>query len=103
MGLTLTALIEAAMGSVEPAYAAEVSGILSTAQQVGNALSVALVGMVFFGTVGSGYAHAMTCSLVYLAGTTIGVALLGVRLARGMGRPTDTEDDADEGLVMVGG
>jgi len=103
MGLALTALIEAAMGSVEPAYAAEVSGILSTAQQVGNALGVALVGMVFFGTVGGGYAHAMTCSLVYLAGTTIGVALLGVRLARGMGRPTDTEDDADEGLVMVGG
>jgi EmrB/QacA subfamily drug resistance transporter len=80
MGIALTALIDAAMGDVEPAYAGAVSGVLSTAQQVGNALGVAVVGMVFFGAVGGGYAHALEWSLVVLVGTTAGVALLGVLL-----------------------
>ena len=83
MGIALTALIDAAMGDVEPAYAGAVSGVLSTAQQVGNALGVAVVGMVFFGAVDGGYAHALEWSLVVLAGTTAGVALLGTLLRPG--------------------
>jgi EmrB/QacA subfamily drug resistance transporter len=98
MGIALTALIDAAMGNVEPAYAGAVSGVLSTAQQVGNALGVAVVGMVFFGAVDGGYAHALEWSLVVLAGTTAAVALLGLAL----GRRTDAGADAEEGLVMVG-
>jgi EmrB/QacA subfamily drug resistance transporter len=82
MGIALTALIDAAMGTVDPAYAGAVSGVLSTAQQVGNALGVAVVGMVFFGAVDGGYAHALEVSLVVLAGTTTGVALLGTLLKR---------------------
>ena len=80
MGIALTGLIDAAMGDVEPAYAGAVSGVLSTAQQVGNALGVAVVGMVFFGAVGGGYDHALEWSLVVLAATTAGVALLGTLL-----------------------
>ncbi len=98
MGIALTALIDAAMGDVEPAYAGAVSGVLSTAQQVGNALGVAVVGMVFFGAVDGGYAHALEWSLVVLTATTSAVALLGLAL----GRRTDADTDADEGLVMVG-
>ena len=103
MGITLTALIDAAMGDVEPAYAGAVSGVLSTAQQVGNALGVAVVGMVFFGAVDGGYAHALALSLVVLTGVTAGVAALGVLLGRATAKPADTDDDADERLVMVGG
>jgi EmrB/QacA subfamily drug resistance transporter len=80
MGIVLTALIDAAMGGVEPAYAGTVSGVLSTAQQLGNALGVALIGMVFFGAVSGGYDHALSWSLVALIGTTTGVALLGTLL-----------------------
>ena len=98
MGVALTALIDAAMGTVEPAYAGAVSGVLSTAQQIGNALGVAVVGMVFFGAVSGGYAHALGWSLVVLTGTTAAVAVLGLAL----GRRTDADTDADEGLVMVG-
>jgi EmrB/QacA subfamily drug resistance transporter len=98
MGIALTALIDAAMGDVEPAYAAAVSGVLSTAQQVGNALGVAVVGMVFFGAVSGGYAHALEWSLVVLIGTTAAVAVLGLAL----GRRVDAHADAEEGLVMVG-
>ena len=41
---------------------------------------VAVVGMVFFGAVGGGYDHALEWSLVVLAATTAGVALLGTLL-----------------------
>ena len=80
MGITLTALIDGAMSEVDPASAGEVSGVLSTVQQVGNALGVALVGMVFFGALSGGYAHALEWSLVVLVGSTGAVALLGTRL-----------------------
>jgi EmrB/QacA subfamily drug resistance transporter len=80
MGIALTALIDAAMGGVEPAHAGAVSGVLSTAQQVGNALGVALVGLVFFGAVPHGYGHALAESLVLLTGTTAAVALLATLL-----------------------
>jgi EmrB/QacA subfamily drug resistance transporter len=80
MGITLTALIDAAMSGVDPASAGAVSGVLSTVQQVGNALGVALVGMVFFGALSGGYAHALEWSLVVLVGSTGAVALLGTRL-----------------------
>jgi EmrB/QacA subfamily drug resistance transporter len=80
MGITLTALIDGAMSGVDPASAGAVSGVLSTVQQVGNALGVALVGMVFFGALSGGYAHALEWSLVILIGSTGAVALLGTRL-----------------------
>jgi predicted MFS family arabinose efflux permease len=104
MGVVLTALIDAAMGTVEPAYAAAVSGVLSTAQQVGNALGVAVVGMVFFGAVHSGYARALELSLLVLAGTTTAVAVLGVALGRRDSDPgADSETGAQETLAIVGG
>ncbi len=88
MGIALTGLIDAAMGDVEPTYAGAVSGVLSTAQQVGNALGVAVVGMVFFGAVGGGYDHALEWSLVVLAATTAAVALLGTLLRPRTGAET---------------
>jgi MFS family permease len=80
MGIALTGLIDAAMSNVEPRLAGTVSGVLSTAQQLGNALGVALVGMIFFGAVSGGYAHALTWSLLALIGSTAGVALLSISL-----------------------
>jgi hypothetical protein len=96
MGIALTALIDAAMGGVEPAYAGAVSGVMSTAQQVGNALGVAVVGMVFFGAVDGGYAHALEWSLVVLAGTTTAVALLGTLL-----NPRPVSDDDQEVVAAL--
>ena len=68
------------MSEVDPASAGEVSGVLSTVQQVGNAVGVAVVGMVFFGALHGGYAHAMEWSLVVLATTTATVAAAGALL-----------------------
>ena len=87
MGITLTGLIDAAMGDVEPAAAGAVSGMLSTVQQVGNALGVALIGMVFFGALSGGYAHALEWSLVALVASTGAVAVLSTRLHMRTRRP----------------
>jgi hypothetical protein len=89
------------MGGVEPAYAGTVSGVLSTAQQLGNALGVALIGMVFFGALSDGYDHALSWSLVALIGTTTGVALLGTLLhPRRVAAPTT--DDQPAPAVVAG-
>jgi len=99
MGIALTGLIDAAMGGVEPAHAGTVSGVMSTAQQLGNALGVALVGMVFFGAVSGGYDHALTWSLVVLIGTTAGVALLATLLHPRRTTGSTSEDEAAPALV----
>jgi predicted MFS family arabinose efflux permease len=95
MGIALTGLIDAAMGNVDPAHAGAVSGVLSTAQQIGNALGVAVVGMVFFGAADVGYAHALELSLLVLTGTTTAVALLATRLHRGTTSTPPSESEAD--------
>lgn len=82
MGVVLSALIGTVMGSVEPQHAGTVSGTSSTVQQVGNALGVALVGIVFFGRLGDGMVDAFGASLVYLTATTLAVALAATFLPR---------------------
>jgi MFS family permease len=71
MGLCITPLTTIVLASVDPQRAGAVSGALSTMQQVGNSLGVAVTGVIFFGTVDNGIAHAFELSLAEL------VALLG--------------------------
>jgi MFS family permease len=105
MGVALTSLIGAAMTGVEPATVGAVSGVLSTVQQVGNTLGVAVVGMVFFGGVTAGYDVAMAHSLLVLAGTTTAVALLATRLrpAVSSGRGPEVASSARPARPVGGG
>ncbi|MDF1603794.1 MFS transporter [Nocardioides sp. YIM 152315] len=75
MGVALSALIGTVLGAVDPRDAGTVSGTASTVQQVGNALGVALVGIIFFGRVEEGIVEAFAASLVYLTATTVVVAV----------------------------
>jgi len=75
MGVALSGLVGAVMGSVRPHQAGTVSGTSSTLQQVANAVGVALVGIIFFGRVDRGMADAFEASLVYLLATTVAVAV----------------------------
>ena len=54
MGLSVPPLINLVLRSVATDDAGSASGTVVTAQQVGNALGVALVGAVFFGRLGGG-------------------------------------------------
>ncbi|MEU9839789.1 MFS transporter [Actinomadura sp. NPDC048032] len=52
MGFVLAPLSALVLAGVTDRHAASAAGVLSTAQQVGNALGVALVGIVFYGALG---------------------------------------------------
>src|SRR6185369_5063472 len=80
MGLCITALTGIVLGSVDPRTAGAVSALLSTVQQVGNAIGVAVIGVVFFGAVGSGVGPAFGLSLEVLAGCPVALGALSLLL-----------------------
>ena len=75
MGVTLSGLVGAVMGSVSPQHAGTVSGTSSTLQQAANAIGVALVATIFFSRLRNGMVPAFEASLLYLIATTAAVAL----------------------------
>jgi EmrB/QacA subfamily drug resistance transporter len=54
MGLVFGALFAAVLNNVEPAHAGSASGIMNALQQVGGAIGIALIGVIFFGQISSG-------------------------------------------------
>jgi EmrB/QacA subfamily drug resistance transporter len=67
MGLVITPLTSTVLGSMRPENAGAAAGALSTMQQVGNALGVAVTGVIFFGALDGGFGHAFEVSLIQLA------------------------------------
>lgn len=53
LGLLVAPLINVILASISTAIAGSASGVLSTVQQVGGAMGVAIVGVIFFGLLGS--------------------------------------------------
>ena len=94
MGVCLSSLVASVMAGVGPLHAAAVSGSLSTVQQLGNALGVALIGLVFFGATDHGVDRAFAHSLLWLVGGTVALAGVTARL----GRSASARRDAPEGV-----
>ncbi len=80
-GLWITPLTATVLSFAEPQQAGMVSGTLSTMQQVGNSLGVAITGVVFFNTLHNGYNRAFGYALAELAAALIIAACL-TRLLR---------------------
>jgi EmrB/QacA subfamily drug resistance transporter len=76
MGLCITPLTTTVLASVRPHSAGNVAGVLSTMQQVGNSIGVAITGVIFFGAVRHGYADAMELSVAELGALLLGTAVL---------------------------
>ena len=76
MGLLLVPLTTTILSGVDTEHAGGASGAVTTAQNVGGALGVAITGVIFFGALHGGYAHALELSLVELAALLLGVAAL---------------------------
>jgi EmrB/QacA subfamily drug resistance transporter len=76
MGLCITPLVSIVLAAVDPRHAGAASGTLSTMQQLGNSLGVAVTGLVFFGELQAGYATAFELSVAQLGGLLIAVAAL---------------------------
>ncbi len=82
MGLCITPLTTTILATVNPVNTGAVTGALSTMQQVGNSIGVAVTGVIFFGGVGRGYGHALDVSVLELGVLLLGVAALSRFLPR---------------------
>ncbi len=74
MGLGITPLTSLVMAAAPPEHVGATSGVLATMQNVGNAIGVAVVGVLFYGAVSHGFAGAFELSVVALAVALAGVA-----------------------------
>jgi predicted MFS family arabinose efflux permease len=82
MGLCFTALNLLAVEQFDDERAGSASGLLATVQELGNALGVAITGVIFFGALSAGHADAFTLSVIQLAAVGLGVAALTRLLPR---------------------
>jgi MFS family permease len=87
MGLGITPLASIVLANTPPEHAGAGSGALATAQNVGNAIGVAVIGVVFFGAIGHGVAGAFQLSTGVLAALLLAVAALSLRLPRPHAEP----------------
>jgi EmrB/QacA subfamily drug resistance transporter len=74
MGLGITPLTSLVMAAAPPEHVGATSGVLATMQNVGNAIGVAVVGVLFYGAVSHGFAGAFQLSVAALAVALAGVA-----------------------------
>jgi hypothetical protein len=75
------------LAHADPERAGALSGALSTMQQVGNAVGVAVTGVVYFGAARHGVGRAFELSALELSALLLGVAALTRMLpARGPAR-----------------
>ena len=75
-GLCITPLTTTVLSHADPATAGSVSGALSTAQQVGNSVGVAVTGVLFFGALSHGYGLAFERSVLEMGALLLAVAAL---------------------------
>jgi EmrB/QacA subfamily drug resistance transporter len=76
MGLVIAPLATTALAGLDAQRAGAASGVLATMQNVGNAVGVAVIGVVFFGALDRGFGPAFELSLAVLAGLLAAVAAL---------------------------
>jgi hypothetical protein len=74
LALLVVPLVNVVLAAVPVEVAGGASGLFSTAQQLGGALGVALLGTVFFGYLGGG--HSFGAALVHAAPYAIGAFAL---------------------------
>ena len=76
MGLALAPIMGTVLSRVEARHAGQAAGLLTTTQQVGGALGVGIIGVVFFGSPAGGVPEAFQHGLIYLIGVSLFLALV---------------------------
>jgi MFS family permease len=82
IGLCFTPLTTTVLGEIEPDRVGAASGALSTTQQVGFALGVAITGVIFFGESGADVGRAFELSLIELSVLAAGIVVMTRLLPR---------------------
>jgi EmrB/QacA subfamily drug resistance transporter len=81
-GLCITPLTTTVLSHADARTAGSISGALSTAQQVGNAIGVAVSGVIFFGLLSHGFPAAFGTSIAQMGALLLVVAALTLTLLR---------------------
>ena len=81
-GLCITPLTSTIMAHADARTTGSVSGALATAQQVGNAIGIAITGVVFYDLIGHGYGVAFRWSLAEMAAVLLAMAALTLTLPK---------------------
>ncbi|MDX2546763.1 MFS transporter [Streptomyces sp. WI04-05B] len=118
MGLIVAPLTDAVLSEVPKEHAGSASGLINTVQQMGNALGLGLVSVVFFGTMsdrltrieaGPAFVDAFQNALGWVAGLMAAIFLLMFALpgraaaAAADGRETTaTEEEEERDEILVG-
>ncbi|MFD5543087.1 MFS transporter [Streptomyces sp. NPDC127079] len=106
MGLIVAPLTDAVLSEVPREHAGSASGLINTVQQMGNALGLGLVSVVFFGVIGDrltpaqvgpAFAHAFRHALLWVAAVLVVIFLLMFALPRRPARDPEA-GAADEPL-----
>ena len=104
MGLVIGPLAQTILARVPAEHAGAAGGVLATGQQVGNAVGVAVLGVVFYGALGQGHpgqvAHAFSMSVIALLVIAVAVALLTQLMPRNSAAPSSASTRSEPtGLV----
>ncbi|HXL96284.1 MAG TPA: MFS transporter [Streptosporangiaceae bacterium] len=81
-GLCITPLTSTIMATADARTTGSVSGALATAQQVGNAIGIAVTGVVFYDLIGHGYGVAFRWSLAEMTAVLLAMAALTLTLPK---------------------
>jgi MFS family permease len=87
LGIVMAPLVSAVLAGLPAQHAGVASGVLATFQQAGNALGVALIGLLFYGLLDAAgspdaYGRAFSASLLYLTVSALLVAVLYRRVVK---------------------
>jgi MFS family permease len=82
MGLALAPIMGTVLAKVAPHHAGAAAGVLTTTQQVGGAIGVGIIGVVFYSNLSAGVNQAFQHGLVYLIAITLTIAGLVQMLPR---------------------
>jgi hypothetical protein len=86
MGLGISPLAAIIMSTTAPEHVGAASGALATMQNLGTAIGVAIIGVIYFGALHAGFADAFEVSLITLAAILVSVAGLSRLLPAPGGR-----------------
>ncbi|WP_432156396.1 MULTISPECIES: MFS transporter [unclassified Streptomyces] len=112
MGLIVAPLTDAVLSEVPREHAGSASGLISTVQQMGNALGLGLVSVVFFGQiadrltpaqVGPAFVHAFEHALVWVAVVMGAIFLIMFALPKRPAQHLEGGGDGTDGLERMGG
>jgi EmrB/QacA subfamily drug resistance transporter len=82
MGLALAPIMGTVLARVAPHHAGAAAGVFTTTQQVGGAIGVGIIGIVFYSNLSTGVTQAFQHGLVYLVVVTLAIAALVQLLPR---------------------